>query len=307
MSHKSKLTLRQQANLKMNEIFVAGQSKHAAKTAARDEYDALVSSGKDVSFTKKEYVEQALREKIFSYKTYEAYKKHQNYFLDWCKEKYRSKTLSACRSHVDEWLMEREQQGLSAYTLKLESAALAKLYSEPTTNFYKTKERKRSEIKRSRGTAARDYGFSLSNNKEIIDFERATGLRRSELTNLKGNQLVIQDDQPFLKIKGKGGRVRLSPVIGDHKDEVVAKCLAAGDNKVWQRVPSHMDVHSYRSEYATAIYFAKERSLDELPPSEKYYCKGDMQGKVFDRKALKAASEALGHSRINVVAEHYVR
>lgn len=307
MSHKSKKTLRQQAKERMDAIFAAGKSKHDVKSAARDEYDALVSLGTDMTMTKKAYVDEAIRYKIFSYKTYEAYKKHQNYFLDFCREKYQAKTLSDCREHADEWLKEREAQGLSAYTLKLEAAALAKLYGEPTTNFQQTKVRKRSEIKRSRGRAARDYGFSLTKNKEIIDFERATGLRRSELENLRGNQLVFEDGQAYLYIKGKGGRTRLSPIIGEHTQGVIDRCLAAGDEKVWQRVPSHMDVHSYRAEYATAIYRATERDLNELPLTEKYFCRNDMKGKVFDREALKAASEALGHSRINVVAEHYVR
>lgn len=307
MSHKSKKTLRQQANERMNSIFCAGKSKHDVKTEARDEYDALKAMGTDLTMTKKEYVDAAIRDKIFSYKTYEGYKKHQNYFFDWCKEKYHCKTLKDCRAHVDEWLIEREQKGLSAYTLKLEAAALAKLYGEPTTNFHKTKIRQRSEIKRSRGRVARDYGFSLTKNKELIDFERATGLRRSELESLRGDQLVIDGDQAYLRIKGKGGRVRVSPIIGEHKDEVIARCKEAGANKVWKRVPSHMDVHSYRSEYATAIYYANERDLDSLPQKEKYYCRYELAGKVFDRKSLKAASEALGHSRINVVAEHYVR
>ena len=307
MGHKNKLSLRQQANEKMKSIFTPGASKHEVKNNARDEYRALKELGTNVTMNEKQYMDAALRNNIFSFKTYEAYAKHQGYFLDWCREKYRSKTLLDCRQYVDEWLLEREQQGMSAYTLKLETAALAKLYGEPTTNFQQTKVRKRSEIKRSRGRAARDYGFSLTKNKEIIDFERATGLRRSELESLRGNQLVVEDGQAYLYIKGKGGRTRLSPIIGEHTQEVIDRCLAAGDEKVWQRVPSHMDVHSYRAEYATAIYRATERDLNELPLSEKYFCRNDMKGKVFDRKALKTASEALGHSRINVVAEHYVR
>ncbi|MBQ9199847.1 MAG: hypothetical protein IJ141_06665 [Lachnospiraceae bacterium] len=76
---------------------------------------------------------------------------------------------------------------------------------------------------------------------------------------------------------------------------------------VWSRVPSHMDVHSYRSDYATAIYTAYERDLSTLPKSEVYLCRGSRKGERFDKKAMLIASRALGHNRLSVIASHYIR
>ena len=66
-----------------------------------------------------------------------------------------------------------------------------------------------------------------------------------------------------------------------------------------------MDVHSYRSEYATAIYMAYAR--DPIPKEDRYFCRGDRKGTVMDRFAMMQASEALRQSRIDVVAGHYIR
>ncbi len=255
--------------------------------------------------TKQEYINSKIRDKIYSYGTYGDYVKHINYFLKWCEDTYRCKTLKQCREHVDEWLTLRIEQGLSPYTLKLEAASLGKLYQEPTTNFVPTPDRKRSDITRSRGYAKRDYGFSLTKNKEIIDFCRGTRLRRSELTALTGDQLILCDENAYIAVKGKGGRYREAPIIGPNRDRIIDRMQQAGHNKVWESVPSHMDVHEYRSEYATAIYSAHAR--DDIPKEDRYYCKADRKGAVMDKQAMMVASKALGHSRINVVAGHYIR
>ncbi|MBQ9199846.1 MAG: hypothetical protein IJ141_06660 [Lachnospiraceae bacterium] len=75
-----------------------------------------------------------------------------------------------------------ETKKLSAYTLKLDAAALAKLYQCPTEEFgVELPPRRRENITRSRGHAVRDDSFSLSNNAEIVNYCRGTGLRRQEL------------------------------------------------------------------------------------------------------------------------------
>lgn len=286
-----------------DQLVCFGRSKYEDKKEAAAEYNRLPSVQR--TGTKQEYINSKIRDKIYSHKTYEAYVKHINYFLKWCEDTYRCKTLKQCREHVDEWLTLRMEQGLSAYTLKLEASALGKLYQEPTTNFVPTPDRKRAAITRSRGYAQRDYGFSLEKNEEIIDFCRGTGLRRSELTNLIGDQLILCDGNAYIAVKGKGGRYREAPIIGPHRDRIVDRMQKAGHNKVWTSVPSHMDVHEYRSEYATAIYTAYAR--DDIPKEDRYYCKSDRRGVILDRQAMMAASRALGHSRINVVAGHYIR
>lgn len=303
MSHKNKICLKMQSKQVFDKLVCFGRSKYEDKKEAAAEYDRLPTEQR--TGTKQEYINSKIRDKIYSYGTYGDYVKHINYFLKYCEDVYHCKTLKQCRDHVDKWLTLRMEQGLSSYTLKLEAAALGKLYQEPTTNFVPTPDRKRADITRSRGYAKRDYGFSLEKNAEIIAFCRATGLRRSELTALTGDQLILRDGNGYIGVKGKGGRYREAPIIGPHKDAVISRMQQAGPNKVWKSVPSHMDIHNYRSEYATAIYEAYAR--DDIPKQDRYYCKADRRGVVLDRQAMRMASQALGHSRVSVVAGHYIR
>ena len=301
MSHKSRKCLKMQSKDVLDGLKCFGRSKYQDKQNAAAEYDRIRPAG----ISKQEYINNALRPHIYSYRTYGDYVKHINYFLKWCEERYKCKTLAQCREHVDEWLQERIDAGLSAYTLKLEAASLAKLYQESSKNFVPTPSRERGAITRSRGYAKRDSGFSLEKNKEIISFCRATGLRRAELEALTGNQLLEKPEGYYIMVKGKGGRYRESPVIGHHAEEVAARMRAAGNGKVWGKVPSHMDVHSYRSEYATAIYCAYARN--PIPEKDRYHCRGDRKGLTMDRMAMLEASRALGHNRIDIVAGHYIR
>ena len=318
MGHKQKVCLKMQAKERFDQLQCLGRSKHDDKVNAGREYVRLISRGENPGMTKQEYINDALRDKIYSIKTYGTYAKHNNYFLEYCEKTYNCKTLEQCRPHVDEWLQSRIDQGLSAYTIATEKAGLCKLYGEPAKNFIETPERNRGDITRSRGVAVRDQ-LDLEKHADIINFCRGTGLRRDELERLTGTQLQYRDGEAVLLIKGKGGKYREAPIVGPHKEEIIERVQNAGSGKVWDSVPSHMDVHSYRSDYATAIYTACARPIDEIPydkvnkgtgrayQSGVYHCKGDRKGEAFDKEAMLKASQALGHNRLEIVAGHYIR
>lgn len=248
--------------------------------------------------------------KIYSYDTFRTYQKHCNYFASWAKETYGCKTLDDARHHVDDWLQHRIDQGLSAYTIKMEAAALAKLYGCSTKAFIRTPERVRSDITRSRGEKGMDKHYSETKNAELTNFGRCTGLRRGELSTVRGSQLIDHGNGSYsIAVIGKGGRYREAPIVGDPEAvrAVVARMEASGDDKVWTKVHAAADVHSWRADYATAIYKACARDVATLDRSERYDCRGDMAGQSYDRAALLEASIALGHNRVSVVAEHYLR
>lgn len=210
------------------------------------------------------------------------------------------------------------RSGLSAYTQKLEVAALSKLYSCSSKDFRKTVSRKRSEITRSRGEKARDAHFAEYRHQEFVDFCKSTGLRREELRQLKGTDLVYQEDGWYIYVQrgSKGGRPRYAPIIGN-VDLVIRLMQAAGDQPVFDRIPGGADVHSYRADYATAIYKQYARPINEIPynvdsrgrryRSGVYICRKDRKGEQLDRDAMLVASRALGHNRVSVVGEHYLR
>ena len=299
------------------------------------------------------------REKIFSVNTYKTYWKHTKYFLAYIKEHHpECTTLKSAKKYVNEWLQHRVDQGLSAWTIQAEAKAMGKLYgiTPEDKDYFTPPKRNRQDITRSRGVRVRDRHFSKTNNDELIRFCRGTGLRRSELESLKGKDLVTReqieeeisrieslpasertpgverhlevlkdtrmfDCEFFTHVRsGKGGRERMSPIIGKDVEMIVERIQnTPTDEKVWQFVHQSADIHSYRGDYATTIYKATARPIEEIPydrvnrgtgrryQSEVYVCRKDEAGKKLDKAAMLICSKALGHNRINVVADNYIR
>ena len=250
----------------------------------------------------------ATADKIYSWNTYKTYLKHNIYFIQWAKENHQIKSLDEGKKYVNEWLEMREKQGLSAYTVKLETSALMKLYSISSEDIYKSKARYRANINRSRGEKVRDKHFSEEKHKDLVKFCRATGLRRAELQQLRGTDLIEINGEPFICISrgAKGGRHRNIPLAFE-KDFIQALMRSKGEEKVFEKVPNGADIHSYRAEFATRLYKKLARDIDSLPKSEKYHCRKDLKGVCYDKKAMLEVSRALGHNRISVIAGHYIR
>lgn len=322
---KYSISLKDQAYKKLTSMLRFGESKKKAKE------------------------DGSIEDKIFSRNTYKTYWKHIKYYLSYLKKNHpECTTLKKARGYVKEWLQLRENEGLSAWTIQTEAKALGKLFgiTPEDADYYEPPKRRRQDIKRSRRPTTRDNHFSETRNYEFVCFCRGTGLRRSEITNLKGKDLISKseiikeleqikdvswhrtalkdallfENEYFLHIIGKGGRERYSPIIGDHTSQIVARMKATlPENKVWPRVPSNADIHSYRAEYATSIYKNHARDIDSIPEdrihngtgkrykSEVYSCRKDEYGKKLDKQAMFLASKALGHNRIEVVATNYIR
>lgn len=244
---------------------------------------------------------------IYSWETYRAYLRHGCQFVKWAKQTHRCRTLESARGYVDEYIQSRIDDGKSPYTQKLDASALAKLYDCSTMDFIKTEKRERKNIVRSRGEKGMDKHFSIANNHVFIDFCRGTGLRRHEIKGLSRDNLVYdkETDTYYLQIVGKGGRYRESPVLLQKAIDLILK--TEGPIFRAKEIPKKADIHAYRSEYCTEIYNMHARPLAEIPRNEQYRCRGELKGVIYDKKAMMIASEALGHSRINVIAGHYLR
>ena len=270
--------LHQQAYDRLTEMLAFGESKKEAVAAGTE------------------------KDKIFSVNTYKSYWKHIKYFLRFIKQKHpECTTLKGAKKYVNEWLQSRADQELSAWTVQLEAKALGKLYGiEPDDeDYFKPPKRNREDIKRSRSDCVRDEHFSKTNNDELIKFCRGTGLHVRN---------------------GKGGRERLSPIIGKNAAQIVERIAdTPAEEKVWQHIHTSADIHAYRAEYATAIYKAYARPIEEIPydrvnkgtgkrfQGDVYTCRKDEAGKKLDKAAMLLCSKALGHNRISVVADNYIR
>ena len=253
----------------------------------------------------------SFRHYIYSWQTYRSYMKQLGLFARWCKKTHNARYLKECRQYVAEYLQTREN--LSVWTQKLDLAALQKLYQEYPKDGQKPfgvtlQARLRQNIKRSRQQATRDADFSKSNNADLITFCRCTGLRRSELQELRGTDITANGLQLHVIRNTKGGRWRMAPLAGepDEIELVQRMCQEAGSGRVWPHMPSSADIHSYRADYCQKVYLQYARPADKIPPADRYYCRGDRKGIILDRPAMLAASQALGHNRIDVIASHYL-
>lgn len=335
------------------------RNKAYSKDLHQQAYDRLTGM-QAFGESKKEAVANGTeKEKIFSFNTYKSYWKHTKYFIKYIKENHpECTTLKNAKKYVNEWLQTRVDQGLSAWTVQLEAKAMGKLYgiSPDDENYFKPPKRNREDIKRSRGDRVRDKHFSKTNNDELIKFCKGTGLRRAELGELRGKDLVTREEieaeisqlesRPAAELtpadtkrlemlqdtrlfegdyfthvrNGKGGRERMSPIIGPNTEQIVERIKSTpAEEKVWQHIHQSADIHGYRAEYATIIYKAKARAIEEIPydrvnrgtgrkyQSEVYTCRKDEAGRKLDKAAMLVCSKALGHNRIEVVANNYIR
>ncbi len=335
------------------------KNKSYSKDLHQQAYDRLTAMQAFGESKKEAMENGTAQDKIFSFNTYQTYWKHIKYFLKYIKEFHpECTTLKRAKKYVNEWLQTRVDQGLSAWTIQTEAKALGKLYGiQPDDpDYFQPPKRNRAEIKRSRGVRVRDLHFSKTNNDELIKFCQGTGLRRSELEALRGHDLMTRaqieqeiariealpegaeknqeekhlgvlrdtrmfDCEYFIHVRnGKGGRERISPIVGKNVGQILERMQnTAGEEKVWQHVNANADIHAYRGDYATAIYKAHARLIEDIPfdrvnrgtgkhfQSEVYVCRKDEAGKRLDKAAMRICSKALGHNRIEVVANNYIR
>lgn len=255
-------------------------------------------------------------EKIHSYGTMKTYLNHSIKFVAYCRETHNCKTLEDCKPYIKEYI---EGNDLSPWVKKVQRSAIAKMYGVKSIDLgeINTGERSRATVKRSRGVAIRDKHFSETGKyKKYVEFCRGTGLRKSEVEALRGNVLYEKNGSYYLKVTEgtKGGKRREIPILKEYEDLIKSVCMEAGDGLVLPyiasdrlKAPNGADTHAYRSEYAKKLYDELKRPLEEIPTEEKYFCRGDLKGTIYDKEAMKQVSKALGHNRLSVISQSYLR
>lgn len=328
-------------------------SSHSLHQQAYDRLTAMLAFG-DSRRADKDEDPGISADKIYSFATYKTYWKHIKYFIKWVKEKHPEvTTLKKAKKLVPEWLQSRVDEKLSAWTIQTEAAALNKLYgiTPDDPSRFQPPRRRKEDITRSRGTKVRDAHFSEAANEELVNFCKACGFRRNVLERLKGGDLYDREraetaleaaknagdtalakafsdglrtfpEQTYfiLHRNDKGGKTRLSPIVGPKADKVVQRMKdTPKGEKVWQYVNTNCDVHGYRSDYATFLYKQYARPIETLDfhnkircadgkyRSEIYVCRGSESGKRLDRRAIGIISVALGHEREDTAIANYIR
>lgn len=170
----------------------------------------------------------------------------------------------------------------------------------------------------------RDLWTKSDMENEVERLKRLENPSEKELAylNTLADALSVFPDQDCFvhHRKDKGGRYRFAPIIGENKQKIIDRMKKTPPNeKVWQYVNSNADIHSYRADYATEMYRMYARKVEDIPydkvnhgsgkayQSEVYACRKDEKGKRLDKIAMIKCSKALGHNRIAVVADNYIR
>ena len=73
------------------------------------------------------------------------------------------------------------------------------------------------------------------------------------------------------------------------------------DAHAFLHLTKHMDIHSYRCQYAQVLYQYYTQG-HALPPAQER-----LKRNTYDRDAAERVSWSLGHNRIDVVLRHYLR
>lgn len=293
----------------------AKRNKNLKKRKLKDQiYDVLTSkfnSGKGRSRHKDK--ESGLDAKyIYTDKTYYTYMEQSKRFASWCMENHpEARTLKDCRKYVDEYLQKYITDGKSPWTIKTIACALSKLYGVSTTEFIATPSRTRAEIVRSRKDVNYGRHISAEMEQQYAKITSATGLRRREMLKIRGESLFYdKDGNPWINISDgtKGGKPRTAPVIGtkEEKAAIVELFTRAGTQRVVPYLPKTYDNHHYRGVYATRLYNQLARPIETIPHDEKYFCRNELKGVVYDKRAMQEVSKALGHTRVTVIASSYL-
>ncbi len=254
---------------------------------------------------------------IHSSETYKTYVKQVTAFANWCIENGYNKTPELAFEHVPDYLKLCEEKGQKAHTIQTKMNAIAKAFGVSTLDIdYTAPKRLRSEITRSRGIAKRDVGFSLKNPENQLQnaLGRSFGLRRAELDAIHWEDLVKRNGVLCMKIvkrngicAAKGGKERVIEFHGTEQElKIIEKAYknCGGEGKCVARVHSHLDEHANRAMYACRCY--KAYAQEEIPQKDKYICRKDKKGVIYDRQAMLITSRNLGHNRIDVIASNYL-
>lgn len=298
-----KHTIARQANHILQLQVKFGHSKHTAKVAEEHKFGERLQG-------------------IHSLRTYDKYSEIVGKFISYAESYLAAEGaskyifLQGLKPLAEEYLREREQQGLSTYTLALEKCALQRIFRE--TIEYKAPPRAEAEITRSRGEAARDKHFSEEKNRDLVEVARCTGGRREDLSRLQRKDFFEREGRLFVKFEqSKGGRDRISLVLHPERiREILDRRTKDPEDRIFEKIHSGADIHSYRREYAQALYqeLLKHPQLKQqlqeayrLTATEKEYICRDGSRERYDKDSMSIVSQSLGHNRADTTIKSYVK
>ena len=285
-----------QIHYKMQSMLKIGASKHDDKMVIR-------------SFARQNnlYVNPLKNGGIHSYQTYTNYKQTSIEFTKWLEQKYPDvKNIDQInKDHAKEYLLSRQEKGLSSWTTDKDLAALNKVFEFNMTKKEVGLDRKRyTDSVRSRKDSIMDSKYNPKNYENQITVAQATGIRRQSMLKITSQNFNrdITGKIISITVKEKGGKTRDAKVLEKYQDrltKIVDNLIKEKGqyNPLFDKYTSRIDNHAFRAEYARNLY----KELIEKKGSTK----NDFYG--YDKQIVKEVSQNLGHERETIVIQSYFR
>lgn len=269
-------------------------------------------------------------EGIHSIKTAETYRRVIDRFGDYCKSQGIKTTSEITRETVQRFVESR--RGNSSWTHSKDLAAINKvLDTHYTPKEFGIKERSRDQIINNRHIHTDHSTATAERNQAALWFAYATGCRRSSILTVTADKAIRSEDGTVIgfQFKEKGGRERNAIVLPSERqsmtDYVNARIAENGENcRVVDTCDRNCNPHYYRAEYANELYrelkeyrdrgediYAGYRSrfIDEehlsRALSHPRYQRDIVHG--YETRLCAEISQQLGHNRIEVVVNSYLR
>lgn len=227
-------------------------------------------------------------------------------FVKWCREKHSCKDLESARAYTGAYLRYRMSAGRSAWTIRKDAAAIAKLYQCKTTELGAIlPKRYRRNVMQHRNGSWLGH-FDANKHRDLVILCKSTGLRRREAAAVRPQDVYLNEQgQVIVHVTcGKGGKKRDITALNEEPLWIAAKAVAEGRDTLIGHIPKYAPIHEYRAEFARELYARVARPIENIPKDRQYICRGDRFGAIYDKDAMWVVSKALGHNRLDVVTSY---
>lgn len=182
-------------------------------------------------------------------------------YVLYCRQLHNVKTLEECKEYIQEYIDHLTyERRLSASTIHTYLSCICSVFNINMSRYSKPI-RHCAEYTRGRKTMlypdSRQDFFQMKNQRLYL-FQRAVGIRRNELRNLRCNDYMLDESgYPCIRIRcGKGGKFQLQRIKEEDVD-LVKSYFDGSDRKVFTKkeLDNHLNLHLLRAASARSYYF----------------------------------------------------
>ena len=239
----------------------------------------------------------------YSIHTVEAYKHDLRAFEKFIKSEYEDKEEEcplerADQEDIKKWIIQLSQQEMSFRSINRKLSALKTYY----TFLKKTKQIEVSpaEIEKVLSYFSSKSSFDEVRDRAVIEMLYATGIRRSELANLRLSDVDLAQKQ--LKVSGKGDKERYIPIIPE-LEETLKEYLKLREEVANEKSQNYLFlVKNGKKLYSTLVYRIINSYFSAVTPKKDvspHVLRHSFASHLLDNGAdLNTVKELLGHSSL---------